>query len=256
VIRAEVKTRDIEADLKKMAKSFGESNHDMIARWGVATCRDLIQSTQAWGTKKDAKKKQETAIWKDINRAVYVIFPQDAIRKLKKKKLTEMKINGRMVKFTPDQNLTSAKKVNDFIDLNRTTRKARVPRLAPDLKGACTYEHRRTAAAARMRRIGKAKGGWIGAGIAIGAKSKMGSRITIGKNIANYAHKFKSEGSATIARSVWSPVGKITNNVAHVSTDYVLKKSDAKNAILHGALKTMKWYKSAIKARLKKAKSK
>jgi hypothetical protein len=239
-----------------MAASFGETNHDMIARWGVATCRDLIEKTQSWGTKKDAKKKQETAIWKDINRAVYVIWPQDAIRRLKKKKLTGMRINGRQVRFTPDQNLTSARKVNDFIDLNRTSRKARVPRLAPDLKGACTYEHRRTAAASRMRRIGKAKGGWIGAGIAIGAKSKIGSRITIGKNIANYAHKYKSGGSATIARSVWHPVGKITNNVAHVSTDYVLKKSDAQKAILNGALKTMKWYVSAIKSRLKKAKTK
>ena len=239
-----------------MAKSFGEANHDMIARWGVATCRDLIQSTQTWGTKPASKKIQQYAIRKDFDRAVYVIWPQDQIRKLKKKKLTAARINGRLVKFTPDQNLTSAKKVNDFIDLNRTTRKARVPRLAPDLKGACTHQHLKTALASRYRRIGKAKGGWIGAGIAIGAKSKMGSQITIGKRIANYAHKFKGEGTATIARSVWSPVGKITNNVAHVSTDYVLKESDAKNAILHGALKTMKWYGSAIKARLKKAKSK
>jgi len=249
-------SRNLEPDLKKMAKAFGETNHDMIARWGVAACRDLIQSTQVWGTKKEAKKKQEAAVWKDINRAVYVIWNQDQIRRLKRKKLTAARINGRLVKFTPDQNLTSAKKVNEFIELKRTGSKARVPRLSPDLKGACTYEHRITAAAARIRRIGKAKGGWVGAGIAIGEKAKMGGRITIGKNIANYAHKFKSEGSATIAKSVWNPVGKIKNNVAHVSTDYVLKKSDAKNAILHGALKTIKWYKSAIKARLKKAKSK
>jgi hypothetical protein len=255
MIKASI-SRNLEPDLKKLAKSFGDTNHDMIARWGVATCRDLIESTQAWGTKKEAKKKQEAAVWKDINRAVYVIFPQEAVRRLKKKKLTGMRINGRQVRFTPDQNLTSAKAVNEFVDLNRTGSKLRVPRLSPDMKGACTYEHRRTAAAARMRRIGKAKGGWIGAGIAIGKKSKMGSRITIGKNIANYAHKFQSEGSATIARSVWNPVGKIKNNVAYVSNDYVLNKSDAKKAILNGALKTIKWYKSAIKARLKKAKSK
>lgn len=106
-----------------------------------------------------------------------------------------------------------------------------------------------------MRRIGKAKGGWIGAGVAIGAKAKSGSRITIGKNIANYAHKFKSGGTASIKRSVWHPFGKITNNVAHVSTDYVLKKSDAKNAITYGALKTIKWYEKAIRAKLKKAKA-
>jgi hypothetical protein len=255
VVKAELKTRDLESDLKKMAKSFGEVNHDMIARWGVSTCRDLVQSTEAWGTKTESKKRQQDAIWKDINRAVYVIFPHDAIKKLKKRKLARMRINGREVKFTPEQNLTSSKKVNEYVDLKRIGSKMRVPRLSPDEKGACTYEHRRTAAATRMRRIGKAKGGWIGAGIAIGAKAKMGSRITIGKGVAGYAHKFKSEGSASIAKSVWNPVGKVTNKVSYVSTDYVLKKSDAKKAILNGALKTIKWYKSAIRAKLKKAKA-
>jgi hypothetical protein len=104
----------------------------------------------------------------------------------------------------------------------------------------------------RFKNSGSAKGAWIGAGQTIASKQRKGARITIGKNVAGYAHKFKGGGTAQLTRSEWNPIGKITNNIPYVSTDYVLKKSDAIDAINQGGRMTIKWYQSAMAARLKR----
>jgi hypothetical protein len=236
-----------------MAKDFGESNEAAIARWGVATCRDLVQRTQAWGDGTAAKKKQENAILKDANRAVYSISRNNKlVRRIKQRSLTGLVIDGELALFTPSRNLTTPQEVNDFIDLNRTTRKGRVPRLNSQSKGITPATVFNQALKIRKKRSGIAKGGWIGAGIAIGKKQRKGSRITIGKNFANYAHKFQSGGTASMTRSVWNPVGKITNNVAYVSTEHVLKASDSRKAINEGGKLTIKWYEKSLAAKLKR----
>jgi hypothetical protein len=252
VISTKIDTKGLERQIMSMAKDFGESNEAAIARWGVATCRDLVERTQAWGDGTAAKKKQENAILKDANRAVYSVSKRKLVQKVNQKGLTGLVINGELALFTPSRNLTTPQEVNDFIDLNRTTRKGRVPRLNSQSKGITPKTVLKEAMKIRKRRAGIAKGGWIGAGKAIGAKQRKGRRITIGKNFASYAHKFQSGGTASMTRSVWHPVGKITNKVAYVSTEHVLKASDARNAINEGGRKTIVWYETALAAKLKR----
>jgi hypothetical protein len=252
VIQPQIDTKGIERQLMAMANDFGESNESAICRWGVAVARDLVKRTQAWGDDTDAKKKQENAIMKDMNRAVFSVSKPSYVNGVSKGKLSGLVINGELVTFTPDRILKTAKEVNDFIDLNRTDRRGRVPRMKSNMKGIASTKSVNAALKIRFRRAGVAKGGWIGAGISIGSKQRKGSRITIGKNVASYAHKFKSGGTSSLSRSVWTPIGMITNNVAHVSSEHVLKKSDATNAINQGGRMTLEWYKNAMDRKLKR----
>lgn len=250
MIAGKIDERELARQLEKMATAFGEENEAAICRWGVATCRDLVKRTQAWGDDTKAKENQQNAMMKDAARSIF--FVDDAIleRKIKQKKLTGLQIKGELVLFTPNRNLSTPQEVNDFIDLNRTTRKGRVPRMKPAIKGIASGKTLLVALRIRYRRAGKAKGGWIGAGISIGSKQKKGSRITIGKKFVSYAHKFKIGGTSRLRRSVWTPAGDIINNVAHVSTEHVLKKSDAKNAINEGARSSISQYENAMQKRL------
>ena len=252
MIQANIDTKAIERQIMSIAKDFGDSNESAICRWGVSVCRDLVKRTQAWGDGTEAKKKQESAIRKDANRAVYSVTKQTYVNGVASGKLSGLVINGELIRFTPDRILKNAQEVVDFIDLNRTNRKNRVPTMKRNMKAIASAANVNKAVAIKTKRAGAAKGAWVGAGLAIGAKQRKGSRITIGKNVAGYAHKFKSGGTAQLKRSQWNPIGKITNNIPYVSTDYVLKKSDAIDAINTGGRMTLKWYESAIAAKLKR----
>jgi hypothetical protein len=252
VIQANIDTKAIERQIMSIAKDFGDSNESAICRWGVSVCRDLVKRTQAWGDGTEAKKKQESAIRKDANRAVYSVTKQTYVNGVASGKLSGLVINGELIRFTPDRILKNAQEVVDFIDLNRTNRKNRVPTMKRNMKAIASAANVNKAVAIKTKRAGAAKGGWIGAALAIGAKQRKGSRLTIGKNVAGYAHKFKSGGSAQLIPSQWNPIGKIINNIPYVSTDYVLKKSDAIDAINTGGRMTLKWYESAIAAKLKR----
>jgi hypothetical protein len=252
VITVNLDTKAIERQLQNIASDFGDSNESAICRWGVSVCRDLVKRTQAWGDGTEAKKKQEAAIRKDANRAVYSVTKQTYVNGVASGKLTGLVINGELITFTPDRILKTPQEVLDFIDLNRTNRKNRVPTMKRNMKAIASAPNVNKAVAIKTKRAGVAKGGWIGAGQSIGAKQRKGSRINIGKNVAGYAHKFKGGGSAQLIASQWNPIGKITNNIPYVSTDYVLKKSDAIDAINTGGRMTVKWYESAMAAKLKR----
>ena len=163
-----------------------------------------------------------------------------------------MIVNGELVTFTPDRVLKTPQEVNNFIDRKKTGKNKRVYQVKRTERGITASSTMSKALRVRFRNAGTAKGGWIGAGKAIGAKQRKGSRITIGKDVAGYAHKFQSGGTATLKRDVWNPIGKIINNVSYVSTDYVLKKSDAADAINTGGRMTLKWYEHAMAAKLKR----
>jgi hypothetical protein len=252
VITAKIDTRDLMRQINRRAKQFGESNRTAVARWGVATCRSLVKDTQVWGTGTKAKKKQEMAIMKDANRAVFNVSETALAKKVKDKTLKSLWIKGQMVEFTPDRVLSSADEVVDFINLNRTSRKARVPNLSPSLKGITTSQLLTKAVKIKSKSAGKAKGGWIGAGIGIGRGQKEGSRITIGKNYAGYAHKHSGQGKGRVTTSVWSPQGMLENKVPYSNDPYVLKKNDIGRAVAVGGRMTLKWYESAIRAKLRK----
>jgi hypothetical protein len=235
-----------------MAKDFGESNEAAVCRWGVATCRALVKGTQAWGDDKNAKAKQEEAIKKDANRAIYSVSKAAYVNGVSSGKLSGLVINGELVTFTPDRILKTPEEINAFIDRKKTGKNKRVYQVKRTERGITAASTMSKALRIRFKNAGKAKGAWVGAGQSIGAKQRKGSRITIGKNFAGYAHKFKSGGTAQLTRSEWNPVGKITNKIPYVATDYVLKKSDAIDAINEGGRMTVKWYESAMAARLKR----
>jgi len=252
MLTANADTLGIARQMRALAKVFGDSNESAICRWGVATCRDLTKRTQAWGDDTKAKEKQITAIKKDANKAVFVVDRKTYVNGVASGKLSGLVISGELVTFTPDRILKTPQEVVDFIDVNRTNRQGRVPTMKRNMKGITSRPSFNEAIRIKARKAGTAKGGWIGAGKAIGAKQRKGSKITISKDVAGYAHKFQTGGTATLQRDTWNPIGKIINNVSYVSTDYVLKASDASNAINTGGRMTIKWYESAMAAKLKR----
>jgi hypothetical protein len=215
-------------------------------------CRDLTKRTQVWGDGVKAKQKQQRAIWNDVNKAVFAVSSKTYINGISKGRLAGLVRDGELIKFTPDRILRTAQEVVDFVDSKRASKKERVPDLPNSAKGITSKTERDKALKIKYKNSGRAKGAWIGAGKAIGAKQRKGSKITIGKKVAGYTHKFASGGTAQLIRSTWNPIGKIINNVPYVGTDYVLKKSDAQDAINQGGRMTIKWYESAIAAKLKR----
>jgi hypothetical protein len=254
VVSANVDIRELERSLTRLASDFGEANQTGIARWGVAVARRLVKVTQAWGDGKDSRVKQQEAMLKDGYRAVFVVSDPKLVKRIKTKTLTGIHSGGKLWEFRPHQILTTAKGVNDWIDMNRTSRTARVPNLPNGIKCITSDRIFMAAMRVRFRRSGKAKGGWIGAGQKIAKFQKAGSRIAIGKNVAGYAHKFSDGGAASMQKSVWEPTGIITNKYKHASQEHVLKRRDMEQALVDGGKNTIAWYEKAMNSRLKKRK--
>ena len=253
MIQGQIDLKELERSLVSTAAAFGEANETGISRWGVAVCRGLVKETQAWGDSKksgDPKKKQQQAIIKDGRRAFVVIKNPNLVKKLEEKKLSGLATANGVFTFRPHQQMTDSKNVNDFIDMNRTTRSNRVPKLPPGVVCVTSEKVFMKAMRERFKMIGEAKGGWIGAGKDIQKYQKVGSRIAIGKNFAAYTHKFSNKGSANLIKNQWNPTGILTNSVDYVGTEYVLKKSAMMKALKDGAENTIKWYETAMRKRL------
>lgn len=253
MIQGQIDLKELERSLVSTAAAFGEANETGISRWGVAVCRGLVKETQAWGDSKksgDPKKKQQQAIIKDGRRAFIVVKNPNLVKKLQEKKLSGLATSNGVFTFRPHQQMTDSKNVNDFIDMNRTTRSNRVPKLPPGVVCVTSEKVFMKAMRERFKMIGEAKGGWIGAGKDIQKYQKAGSRIAIGKNFAAYTHKFSNKGSATLIKNQWNPTGILINSVDHVGTEYVLKKSAMMKALKDGAENTIKWYETAMRKRL------
>jgi len=256
VIAADVDLKELANSLAWAAAQFGECNEAGIARWGVATCRRLVKETQVWGDTTAAKITHLNAMVKDAKRVAIVVQDPKLARRVMNKSLTGLVIKGKKWKFSAQQNLTTPKGLNDWIDLNRTSRHARPPKggLKNGVMCITTGKVVISAMNQRFKRIGKAKGGWIGAGQAIGAHQKKGSRITIGKNVAGYAHKWKSGGSSSMKRDVWSPEGTMVNHVKHADDPHVLRPGQAEKAVADAARNTITWYEKTLQGRLNRKK--
>lgn len=254
MIDADVDLKKLERDLVGIAAVFGEANETGIARWGVAVARRLVTSTQAWGATKEAKIKQWNAMIADGKRAFIVVKNPKLVKRLMEKKLGGLHTSRGFFRFREHQQMTDAQNVNDFIDYNRTSRNARVPALDSGMVCVTSEKIFKQAMRERYKRAGKAKGGWIGAGQEIGKFQKTGSRITIGKNIANYAHKFKDGGNARMKHDIWNPEGQITNSYGHVSSEHVLKKSEMEKALAFAARQTIKEYEKKLERKLRNRK--
>ena len=265
MISADVDLKELERDLLKVAADFGEANETGIARWGVAVARRLIVNTQAWedkkpsgeegnGSGKTSRQKQEGAMKTDFYRVCIILGEAQFTRRIMRKQLTGITLKGINWKFSPQQNITTPQGLNDWLELNRTSRNARPPKrgLPNGVMCVTTKKVMKDALKIRKIRAGKAKGGWIGAGIGIGKFQRTGSRITIGKNVANYAHKHSRGGSGTVNRSTWTPEGTMINAFRHASSERVLKKSDIDKAIIDAGRNTITWYEKNMQGRLNK----
>ena len=256
MISAEVDMKELARTTGWMAAQFGECNEVGIARWGVATARRMVKETQVWGDTAKAKQTHENAMVKDAKRVAIVVQDPKLARRVMRKNLTGLSIKGEKWRFSPQQNLTTPKSLNDWIDLHRSKKSGRPPKsgLKNGKMAITTGKVVMSAMRQRFKRIGKAKGGWIGAGQGIGSYQKKGSRITIGKNVAGYAHKFKSGGKALMHRDMWSPEGTMINNVKWASDPHVLRPGQAEKAVADAARNTLVWYEKTLNGRLNRKK--
>lgn len=254
MISGGINLRELERSIQRAGAAFRDPNETAIARWGVSTCRRLSGSTQAKGDTTKSKKIQEGAVQKDANNAVWIVDKAVHIRAIKNGKMKGLVINGKLIRFRPDQVLATPIQVFLFIEKHRDKKTGRIGKrkIPAQDRGITTRQNFKAAHRLRNRAIGKAKGGWIGAGIGIGKFQKVGSRITIGKNVSSYAHKFRSGGSSGMKKSQWNPEGSITNNFEHVSFARVLAKSDIEKALIDGGKNTLQWYEKTMEARLRR----
>lgn len=229
--------------MKRFAKDFGETSAQAVVRWSVQTCRELAVETQVWGKSK-TKEKQIAAIISDAYNVILVA--ETATKTAKGWRCT----NSSGTFYTSDRKfLKDPKKVNGWIEINRTRRRARTAKLAPQDRIVCTRNVFNRAIRERSKQAGMAKGGWLGAGQDIASAQTGQSRINIGKNFLGYAQKAGSSfGSARKPQSGFNPAAYVTNKVSHVSSSHVMKRSAYDKALGYGLKKTITWYASALRS--------
>lgn len=217
----------LERSLKSFARDFGDTSAQAVVRWSVQTCRELAFEAQPFGAKQ-VRERQRKAIVADTMRVVHAVRTSTpAMRK------------SRRWLDTPDA-------VNAWMDANRG-RNHRTRPLSDADKKICLFTNMKKAVAARMKKAGIAKGGFIGAGQEIARAQTGADQLQIGRNFLSYAQKQSRFGDATKPQSGFKPVATLRNNAAHSSTDYVLKRSAIDKAIGFGLRKTINWYRHAMK---------
>ena len=233
----------LERTLRHFSKDFGETSAQAVVRWSVQTCRELSFETQVWGKTK-TKKKQVDAIIGDAYNVILVAKTATKTRKGYRCTNSVGIFYASSRKFMRD-----AKTVNDWIELNRTRRRARTAKLHASEKKVCTRRVFNQAIKIRSKRAGMAKGGWLGAGQDIARAQTGQGKINIGKNYLGYAQKAGSSfGSSRKPQSGFTPAAFVTNRVSHVSSSHVMKRGAYDKALGFGLRKTLSWYRNAIKA--------
>lgn len=241
MLKAEIDRPKLEKSLKKFAKKFGETNAQALVRWSVNACRELAFETQVWG-KTQTRQKQEGAILADAYNVLLVV--DQAKPAGRSFRVTNQ---GKTYSVAADKVLTSADDVNDWIEINRTRRRARTAVLPVTERKVVDAQIFKQAMRARFTRAGMAKGGWLGAGQQIASAQVGQDRINIGKNFLSYAQKHARFGDAKKPRAGFRPFCEITNRVAHSSDKNVLTAAAPARAFAWSLKKTVKWYSTALR---------
>lgn len=248
VITADFDMPKLARSMKRAAKAFGDTNVQATARWSVQTGRELAVSTQAYG-RTGTKQKQQFAIEADARRVVWPV----AIVSISGKTATFLHDGARRT-WPASRVLRDEQAVHDWIEMHRTRRRSRTSKLPFQELAICDVRVFRAAMKTRFALAGTAKGGWLGASNKAATFQKGAQRITIGKNFLGYAQKHARRGTARLDKGlVFRPIATLSNRARHVSSDYVLSKSEIAKAIGFGARKTIAWYRRAAKAALDKA---
>lgn len=230
---AKIDSKKLERDLEKYARMVNETGEDAVARWGVQLCRELARQTQAWGM--NSRKRQESAIYQD---ALNVVMTDDTL-------------GGNTRK-----GLYSASEVNDWIELNRTRRRARTAKLSYADKRICTKATFKAAMKIRLARAGIAKGGWIAAGMEVAAFQSHLDRISISPSYIGFAGRHASAkqggiGKGTMTKTPHNPIATIHNKVPYTASNYVLGFRQIDRAIMSAGRFALKRYEAIINRKSK-----
>lgn len=250
MITAQFDLAKLASSVKRAGKAFGDTSRTAIARVGVQVCRELAVSTQVYG-KAGAKKKQENAILAGIYGTI-VEVSEKQFRSLVSGKQKMAKIRNRWVEVDKSRLIGDVETAMKWIDSHRDAM-GRAERMPQDSIGIAPKSVVSKVRRARFQRAGMAKGGFIGAGVAIARHQKGASRINIGKNFLGYAQKHADMGTAQATGSMFEPVAKLMNKSRHSGSGHVLTEAEKRKAIGFGFKKTLAWYRHAAKAAIDKS---
>ena len=221
-----VDTATLEKSLTRARKAFGESTDQALYRWGVQVARELAGVTQAYGKNKSLRDVQSKAIYKDAMNVCRLV--------------------------TSNPQLKNGQQCFEWIERHRTRKRRRTPVISEQEKKTVTAEILNQGLVEKFKRIGMAKGAWLGAGIELEAKQHGTEKINIGKNFLAYAQKWRHLGNAIIGRKIFSPTLVLENNVKHSASSEILPDPRKKTTVKRALINTLKWYDKATTAKLKK----
>lgn len=244
---------ELQASTLRWAKRYGETNKQMVARWAVQTCKELVKETYATGEKKgnakSARVSQEDAIIQDAYNVVIVAAELDSQPPAVITDNYEVFLNtGKSFFAPPERILKSPSDVINWIEIHRTRRNRRTVKLPYYEKKICSRDVFDEAVKIKSYHAGMAKGAWIGAAELIERMQKGQKKLTVGKNFFSYAKKHKHKGGGKRPKGVMKPFALISNRVPWVASNHVLPKGRIKTAIKFGLSKTRNYYRFAVRA--------
>ena len=255
MIKAEVDMAELEMSLKKAAKKFGDSNEQMLYRWGVQCAREAAVETQPWGGRKGkdatkAKNKGKNSIEKGL---LAICIPVKGVRKSKTgKTIKGTTMNGKPISFPVSRYYESAERLDQYWQSKRTRKWRRTRKDDMENKVAAPLKVYRATLKKRLAHGGMAKGAWIQAGHMIAAMQKGAERIKIGKGFIRYAQKQRGNGRIRIAKGDgFHPAAWLVNMVPYTKSPHVMNQSRVQAQVIWAAKNTLTWYKNAIRRALK-----
>ena len=255
MIKADVDMAELEMSLKKASKKFGDSNEQMLYRWGVQCAREAAVETQPWGGRvgKDAtkaKKKGKNSIEKGL---LAICVPIKGARKSKSgKTITGTTMNGKPISVPVSRYYESAESLDQYWQSKRTKNYRRTAKTPMADKAAAPLKVYRATLKKRLAHGGMAKGAWIQAGQMIAARQSGAARIKIGKNFISYAQKQRGNGRIRLATGdKFQPAAWLVNLVSYTKSPHVMNAVRVQAQVVWAAKNTLKWYQSAIRRSLK-----
>jgi len=225
MIKGKLDLPKITAGLEKYARQVGETGKDATARWAVQLCRELARQTQAWGTDRvKSYERQVNAIYADFLKVV-IVMPN--ARPLNKRYLA------------------SSFDLIAWVKENRI-KGIRTKKLPYEGKKLCSQSTLNRAVEYETKKIGTAKGGWIGAGEFLAAEQTGLDRINIGRGYIPWAGKNSHLGRGSMDKKPHHPVAIMDNQARYVGLDDILSRASSARAIEMAGKVTLKRYEKII----------
>lgn len=223
---------------KEFRRKFGESSKAGLLRVAVFAAREAAAMTRPPGT----GRKQIIGAIEAGARAVCSPVKPKTFKQILKTGTTRRGRGGRFFKLPASKILKGSHEISKFIDRQRGS-DGRTIELSLEQKAACKKTDYTKALAARKRRAGRAKGAWLGAGIAV---SRIGGGERIGKGFMKWAQKHKEEGTARFRHRILDRSEVTLINRVHYSGK-LFSRAAGREAARKAWKKGLAWYKRAVK---------